>query len=72
MEVVPRALIIAGFSLLLIGLLLHAGPLVPWLGKLPGDITIDRPGFRLHLPLTTSLVVSGILYGVVWLIGRFR
>jgi hypothetical protein len=72
MDVIPRALTIAGFSLLLIGLLLHAGPSIPWLGKLPGDITIERPGFRLQLPIATSLVVSGVLTGVMWLIGKLR
>jgi hypothetical protein len=39
---------------------------------LPGDITIERPGFRLQLPIATSLVVSGVLTGVMWLIGKLR
>lgn len=72
MEVVPRALAIAGFSLLLIGLFLHLGPSVPLLGKLPGDITIERPGFRLHLPITTCIVVSLLISAVSWLVTKLR
>lgn len=72
MEVVPRALVIAGVSLVLIGLLLHTGSSLPFLGKLPGDITIERPGFRLHLPIATCLVVSAALSGLLWLLGKLR
>ncbi len=34
---------------------------IPWLGKLPGDFTIRRPGFTLYAPLATSLLVSLLL-----------
>ncbi len=53
--------------LIYIGLLLIvAGLLWPWLaklplGRLPGDIRIDRPGFRLHLPLGTMVLISALL-----------
>jgi hypothetical protein len=47
-------------------LLLVAGLLWPWLaklplGRLPGDIQIDRPGFRLHIPLGTMVLISAVL-----------
>ena len=47
-------------------LLLVAGLLWPWLaklplGRLPGDIQIDRPGFRLYLPLGTMVLISAVL-----------
>ena len=53
--------------LIYIGLLLIvAGLLWPWLtklplGRLPGDIQIDRPGFRLYIPLGTMLLISAVL-----------
>jgi hypothetical protein len=53
--------------LIYIGLLLVvAGLLWPWLaklplGRLPGDIQIDRPGFRLYIPLGTMLLISALL-----------
>jgi Protein of unknown function (DUF2905) len=52
-----------------------AGLLWPWLKKvplchLPGDIVIDRPGFKFYLPITTMLIVSAILSILAWLIRR--
>jgi hypothetical protein len=53
--------------LIYIGLLLVvAGLLWPWLaklplGRLPGDLQIDRPGFRLYIPLGTMLLISAVL-----------
>ena len=46
--------------------LVVAGLLWPWLKKkhvchLPGDIVIDRPGFKFFLPITTMLIVSAVL-----------
>ena len=63
---------------LLIGLgvlLVLAGILWPWLaklpfGRLPGDILVDRPGFRFFAPFTTMLVVSIVVSLVVWLLRR--
>jgi hypothetical protein len=55
--------------------LVVAGLLWPWLKKmhllhLPGDIVIDRPGFKFFLPFTTTLIVSAVLSIVAWLIRR--
>ena len=40
------------------GFLLATAPGIPWLGKLPGDLRFDWSGVRVHLPLTTSLLLS--------------
>lgn len=61
-----RALIITGVMLLL------AGVLWPWiqkmgLGRLPGDVVIERENFRLYLPFTTMLLVSVIVTVILWL-----
>jgi hypothetical protein len=55
-----RLLVTAGVVLII------AGMLWPWLKRvplfhLPGDIIIDRPGFKLFLPITTMLIVSAVL-----------
>lgn len=52
-----------------------AGLLWPWLKRvplfhLPGDIVIDRPGFKLIFPLTTMLIVSVVLSLLAWLMRR--
>jgi len=66
----------AGRWLLLVGLALVAlGLAWPWLsklglGRLPGDIVIERGQSRFHFPLTTSLVVSLALSLLLWLLRR--
>src|ERR1700682_5131691 len=55
--------------------LVVTGLLWPWLRRLhlfhlPGDIVIDRPGFKFFFPITTMLIVSAILSIIVWLVGR--
>ena len=68
-----RTLIIFGIVIVLVGLLMSAGPRIPLLGKLgrlPGDISVERPGFRLYFPLTTSLILSAILTIALYLFRR--
>ena len=55
-----KTLIYLGLVLVVVGLLW------PWLGRLPlgrlpGDLQIDRPGFRLYIPLGTMLLISAVL-----------
>ena len=72
MESLARTLIVAGLVLVALGLLLYAGPSIPLLGRLPGDIRIERPGFRLFVPITSCILVSLILSAVLWLISKLR
>jgi hypothetical protein len=64
-----RWLIIFGVVLIILGLV---WPLIGkfGLGRLPGDIVVERGNFRLYLPLATSLIISLILSVVLWLINR--
>jgi hypothetical protein len=60
---------------LLGSLLLIAGLLWPWLKKLhlfhlPGDIVIERPGFKFFLPITTAVILSVVVSIVAWLVRR--
>jgi hypothetical protein len=65
-----KLLIAAGLLLLVLGLLsLYAGKL-PFLGKLPGDIHVERGNFRLFFPLATSLVISALVTLFLWLFRR--
>jgi hypothetical protein len=42
------------------------------LGRLPGDVSVERPGFRFDFPLATSLLVSVVLSLALWLLSRRR
>jgi hypothetical protein len=53
--------------------LIVVGVLWPWLsklGRLPGDIVIERDSFTFYLPITTSILVSVVLSLILWLLGR--
>lgn len=67
MSDLARLLIIAGAILLLLGLFLWLGPKIPWLGKLPGDITYKREGFTFYFPLGTCILLSIILTLILYL-----
>ena len=59
--------------LIIVGLaILAAGLLWPWLGKiplgrLPGDIIIDRPGFKLYIPITSMIIISLVISILAWI-----
>ena len=65
-----RLLIVLGIGLVVAGLLLSFGGRIPWLGRLPGDVVVERPGFRFYFPLATSVLLSLLLTGVLWLLRR--
>jgi hypothetical protein len=64
-----RFLIVLGSALVLLGV---AWPLVRKLPlfRLPGDIVIDRPGFKFFFPITTMLLISAIVSLIAWLFRR--
>jgi hypothetical protein len=66
----PRFLIIMGLVLLTAGIL---WPLLQkiGLGRLPGDIVIERKNFTLYIPLMTSVLVALVINTTIWIIGRF-
>ena len=67
-----RLLTILGVSLFITGAILYAGPSLPFLGKLPGDLRIERQGFHLYIPITTSLLISAALTALLWLFSKLR
>ncbi len=68
--------ILLGFGLLLVilgAVLLVAGNLsgkVPWLGRLPGDIYIERDNWKFYFPLATGILISIVLTLIFSLFGR--
>lgn len=65
-----KIIVLFGLILVGIGFLLWFGPKIPWLGRLPGDIAIERENFRFYFPLATCILISLILTLLVWLFRR--
>jgi hypothetical protein len=70
MSELGRALIVLGILVAVIGVVLVLVGRVPWLGRLPGDIHVQRDNWSFYFPLGTSILLSVVLTLVLWLIGR--
>ena len=65
-------LIIAGILIVLIGVLIYFfHDKLNWLGRLPGDIRVEKENFRFYFPITTMIVVSIILTLLINLFKKF-
>lgn len=65
-----RALVVLGVVIAILGLALVFFDRVPWIGRLPGDIHVQRGNWTFYFPLGTSILLSILLTLVLWLIGR--
>jgi hypothetical protein len=72
LEPLGRVLLVLGVALAITGLVIVLGSRIPFLGRLPGDIMIERDGLTISIPLTTMLLVSLVLSVVLSVIGRRR
>ena len=71
----PKALILIGFSIALLGVVVWAAQRIPWVysrfGHLPGDIRIEGERTFIYAPIASMLVVSVVLSFLGWLVQRF-
>jgi Protein of unknown function (DUF2905) len=69
-----RTLVLVGALVVLLGVALVVAERFPGLriGRLPGDIRVERGSFRFYLPLGTSIALSLVLTLVLWIIARLR
>ena len=70
MNELGRLLIVVGILVAVIGVILTLAGRLPWLGRLPGDIYVQRGHWTFVFPLATSLLISVVLSIVLWIIGR--
>ncbi len=61
MPSIGKMLVVIGIVLIVLGLASMYGPKIPWLGKLPGDISIKKDNFTFYFPIATSIIISIIL-----------
>ena len=65
-------IIVAGVVIVIIGILIYFfhGKL-NWLGKLPGDIRIEKENFRFYFPLATMIIISVVLTVIINIFKKF-
>ena len=61
MPEIGKLLIIVGGFIVVVGLFLALGLRIPYLGKLPGDISINRGNVHFYFPIVTGLLLSLVL-----------
>ena len=61
MPEIGKLLIIVGGFIVVVGLFLALGLRIPYLGKLPGDISVDRGNVHFYFPIVTGLLLSLVL-----------
>jgi hypothetical protein len=69
---VAKLLIIAGVILIVVGLLWQVGGKFLHLGRLPGDIAIEKENVRFYFPIVTCLVISVALSLIMYIIRLFK
>lgn len=67
MQELGKSLILFGLIMAAAGAILAFGSKIPFLGKLPGDILVQRRNFTFYFPLATSVIISVALSLVFWL-----
>lgn len=70
MSDVGKLLVVFGLLIAGVGLALVLAGRIPWIGRLPGDIYIQRGNWTFYFPLATTLLLSVVLTLLFWLIGR--
>ena len=67
-----KFLIIVGIVCIVVGLLMNYAHKLPFLGKLPGDIFIDKGNVKIYFPIATSILISLLLSLVFFLFNKFK
>lgn len=67
---IGKLLIVGGVVMIGVGLLLTFGGQIPFLGKLPGDIRIEKENFSFYFPLASCLLISVVLSLLFWIFRR--
>ncbi|KUK13635.1 MAG: DUF2905 domain-containing protein [Synergistetes bacterium] len=70
MESLGKMLIIFGLIIVITGVVITFAPKIPYIGRLPGDIYVEKKGMIFYFPIVTSLILSLVLTVILNLIFR--
>lgn len=66
-----KILVVLGFIIVGVGILFMYSDKIPFVGRLPGDISIKKENFQMYIPITTSIIISVVLSLIIWVISFF-
>ncbi|HYM95215.1 MAG TPA: DUF2905 domain-containing protein [Chitinophagaceae bacterium] len=67
-----KYIILIGVLIVVIGLLVYFfHDKLHWIGRLPGDIRVEKENFRFYFPITTMVLLSLLITAMIWIIRRF-
>lgn len=72
MQPMGKMLVVLGIVIAGLGVGLNFFDKIPFLGKLPGDISIKRENFQLFFPITSSVIISIVISTVLWLFSYLK
>lgn len=73
MQQTGKIFIVLGVVVIIIGFILYfSGNKLNFLGRLPGDIKVERENFKFYFPITTMILLSIILSLILWIIRKFQ
>jgi len=67
---IGKSLIVFGLLLIAIGVIFLFGCKIGWFGRLPGDILIEKKNFTFYFPVATSILLSIIIWVILYFLGR--
>ncbi|MBM3255577.1 MAG: DUF2905 domain-containing protein [Candidatus Omnitrophica bacterium] len=70
MQEIGKTLIIFGIVLIVVGVLLTSVNKIPYIGRLPGDIYVEKKNFTFYFPLASSILISIVLSLIFWIWSR--
>ncbi|MCC6290228.1 MAG: DUF2905 domain-containing protein [Chitinophagaceae bacterium] len=66
-----KYIIAAGICIVVAGIIIYFfHDKLHWIGRLPGDIRVEKENFRFYFPITTMIIFSLVISGILWLIRR--
>ncbi|HEX9971030.1 MAG TPA: DUF2905 domain-containing protein [bacterium] len=67
---IAKLIILTGIIFVIIGVVLYFLKDIPFLGRLPGDINIEKKNFSFHFPIMTCILLSVALSLILYLISK--
>lgn len=65
-----KILIFIGLLLAILGFVFIFGNKIPFIGRLPGDIAVERRNYSFYFPVTTCIIISVVISFILWLFNK--